>query len=85
MAKDFLPIPATSAASERSFSTGRDLIGINRHSLGSCTIESSITLRFWLRSKFVSFVEGLLRERGETESVASSSNQRKLNESGKDQ
>lgn len=68
MAKDFLPIPATSAASERSFSTGRDLIGINRHSLGSCTIESSITLRIWLYSLF-----------------ASSSNQRKLNESGKDQ
>ena len=68
MAKDFLPIPATSAASERSFSTGRDLIGINRHSLGSCTIESSITLRFWLYSLF-----------------ASSSIQRKLNESGKDQ
>ena len=68
MAQDFLPIPATSAASERSFSTGRDLIGINRNSLGSCTIESSITLRIWLYSLF-----------------ASSSNQRKLNESGKDQ
>ena len=30
LARDYLAIPATSAASERAFSTGRDLLGIYR-------------------------------------------------------
>ena len=50
MARDYLTIPSTSAASERSFSVGRDTIGLNRHSLQSTTIEASVTLRSWLRS-----------------------------------
>lgn len=53
MARDYLPIPATSAASERSFSTGRDLLGIYRQRLLPDTMEHTVCLRSWLNSKLV--------------------------------
>ena len=53
MARDYLPIPATSAASERSFSTGRDLLGLYRQSLLPDTMEHTVCLRSWLNSKLV--------------------------------
>ncbi|KAK4037713.1 hypothetical protein OUZ56_029742 [Daphnia magna] len=42
MAKDLLSIPATSAASERAFSTGKDIFGIARMSLHPETVEAFV-------------------------------------------
>ncbi len=50
MARDYLAVPASSAGSERSFSTGRDLLGLNRHRLLPESMEASIRLRSWLRA-----------------------------------
>ena len=50
MARDYLSISATSASSERVFSTGRDLLGICRHSLKPSTMEVCICLRSWMRA-----------------------------------
>ena len=55
MAMDYLAIPATSVSSERVFSTGRDLLGMNRQSLCSETMEASVFIlcSSWLRSKTI--------------------------------
>ena len=47
MAKDLLTIPATSAACERTFSTGRALFGLYRMNLKPKTVEALICLRSW--------------------------------------
>ena len=49
MTKDYLAPCASSASSERSFSTGRDLIGLNRYSLLPETMEVNMRLRSWFR------------------------------------
>ena len=50
MAKDILAVTASSASSERSFSSGRDMIGISRHRLLPDTVEACICIRSWLRA-----------------------------------
>ena len=50
MAKDFLAPTATSASSERVFSSGRDLLGITRYRLLPETMEAAICLRSGLLS-----------------------------------
>ncbi|KZS00134.1 Uncharacterized protein APZ42_003699, partial [Daphnia magna] len=53
MARDLLSIPATSAASERAFSVGRDVFGISRMSLKPETVEALICLRSWYKAGLV--------------------------------
>ena len=53
MARDMLCIPATSAASERAFSTGKHVFGISRMSLNPETVEALICLRSWFRAGLV--------------------------------
>ena len=53
MARDILAITASSASSERVFSSGRDLIGISRHKLIPQTMEACICLRSWFRNDVV--------------------------------
>ncbi len=48
MVKDFLAVPATSASSERLFSSGKHLISDTRCSLGPTTIEACQTLKSWI-------------------------------------
>ncbi|KAK4003906.1 hypothetical protein OUZ56_005655 [Daphnia magna] len=50
MARDMLSIPATSAGSERAFSTGKDCFGIARMSLNTETVEALICLRSWFKA-----------------------------------
>ncbi|CAI5526635.1 unnamed protein product [Closterium sp. Naga37s-1] len=50
MARDYLAIPATSAASERAFSMGRNLISLHRHRLNTERVSASMTLRSWYTS-----------------------------------
>ncbi|XP_032799810.2 zinc finger BED domain-containing protein RICESLEEPER 2 [Daphnia magna] len=61
MAKDLLCIPATSAASERVFSAGKDVFGIARMSLNPETVEALVCLRSWYRAGLVNEddIEGL--------------------------
>ena len=47
MAKDYLAPIATSAPSECTFSTGRDLLGIKSYRLRPKTMQTSICLRSW--------------------------------------
>jgi hypothetical protein len=47
MARDFLAIPATSAASERVFSQGGDLITKKRNRIGSNNVRYVLCLRAW--------------------------------------
>lgn len=54
MAKDYLPVLASSASSERVFSIGKNLIGLSRMSLNPQSLESSICLRSWLRAGLIS-------------------------------
>jgi len=49
MARDYLPATATSASSERSFSRGKDLLGITRFRLEPDTMEACVCHRSWLR------------------------------------
>ena len=56
MAKDFLAPTATSASSERVFSSGRDLLGITRYRLLPETMEAAICLRSWQRSGLLSLL-----------------------------
>ena len=53
MAREVLSIPATSAASERGFSAGKDVFGIARMSLKPETVEALICLRSWYRAGLV--------------------------------
>ena len=53
MAKDLLSIPATSAASERAFSVGKDVFGISRNRLSPETVEALICLRSWYKAGLV--------------------------------
>ncbi|CAI7888516.1 unnamed protein product [Closterium sp. NIES-53] len=50
MARDYLAIPATSAASERAFSMGRNLISLHTHRLNTERVSASMTLRSWYTS-----------------------------------
>jgi hypothetical protein len=43
-ARDFLAIPASEVAVERSFSSGRDLIGIRRHSMNAATMRMLVLM-----------------------------------------
>ena len=54
MARDYLATPATSACSERAFSNGRDLIGLDRHSLHSETMEACMCLKSWFKAGIMS-------------------------------
>jgi hypothetical protein len=51
MARDYLAITATSASSERVFSTGKDLLGICRLCLKPTTMKACMCLRSWLRAR----------------------------------
>ncbi|EFX77544.1 hypothetical protein DAPPUDRAFT_247554 [Daphnia pulex] len=51
--KDLLNIPATSAASERAFTVGKDIFGISRMSLKPETVEALICLRSWYKAGLV--------------------------------
>lgn len=53
MAKDLLCIPATSAASKRAFSAGRDLFGIAKMTLTLETVEALVCLRSWYKAGLV--------------------------------
>ena len=72
MAKDLLPVPASSADSERAFSIGRHLFAITRYSLKPETIEASVCLRSWVRANMftnlndVNYVTDIL-ERADSE------------------
>jgi hypothetical protein len=66
MARDYLAITATSASSERVFSSGKDLLGICRFCLKPTTMEACMCLRSWLRA-------GIKLMGGEDANVSSSS------------
>lgn len=55
MARDVLAVTASSASSERSFSVGRDLLGLARFRLMPETMEASVCLRSWLRAGLIKF------------------------------
>ena len=57
MARDLLTIPATSAASERAFTVGKDIFGISRMSLKPETVEALICLRSWYKAGLVGVKE----------------------------
>lgn len=50
MARHYLCVPATSTPSERVFSTGRDLIGVRRASLGPKMIRELTLLKLWKKA-----------------------------------
>jgi hypothetical protein len=50
MARDYLAIIATSASSERIFSSAKDLLGIYRFCLKPTTMKACVCLRSWLRA-----------------------------------
>ncbi|CAI5508928.1 unnamed protein product [Closterium sp. Naga37s-1] len=50
MVLDYLAIPATSAASERTFSLGRNLITWQRHRLGPERVEAVMLLKSWVET-----------------------------------
>ncbi|CAB4375273.1 unnamed protein product [Rhizophagus irregularis] len=50
MAKDYLGVPATSAPSERIFSSAADVITYDRASLAPKTVRSVMCLKHWYRS-----------------------------------
>lgn len=68
MARDLLSIPATSAASERAFTVGKDIFGISRMSLKPETVEALICLRSWYKAGLVGVKEvyDLLEENFDT-------------------
>jgi hypothetical protein len=45
VARDYLPIPAAEVDVERLFSSGKDLIGLRRHSLKIDTMRALMMLR----------------------------------------
>jgi hypothetical protein len=49
MARDYLAIPATSASSERLFSSSKNLITNNRNSLNEDTIQAHECLKSWIK------------------------------------
>lgn len=53
MARDYLPIPATSVPSEQVFSTGKNLITDKRNRLVGKTIRMCLCLRSWWTSLFI--------------------------------
>lgn len=53
MARDYFAATATSASSERGFSTGRDILGITRYRMSPLTMEACICLRSWTRGNFL--------------------------------
>lgn len=58
MARDILAVPATSAASERSFSQGRIIMPFNRCQLNPNTMEALNCLRNWRREFYESLGVG---------------------------
>ena len=77
MAREVLSIPATSAASERAFSAGKDVFGIARMSLKPETVEALICLRSW-------YSAGLVGEK-EVEEFLSEDIEESLQEEEKDE
>lgn len=57
MAKDLLSIPATSVASERAFSAGKDVICIPKMSMNPETAEALVCLRSWYKAGLVNEVD----------------------------
>jgi hypothetical protein len=57
MTRDLLSIPATSTASERAFTVGKDIFGISRMSLKPETVEALICLRSWYKAGLVGVKE----------------------------
>lgn len=51
MARDYLAVPASSAAVERSFSAAADVCSANRGRLAPQTIERNVGCLLWLREK----------------------------------
>lgn len=52
-AKDYLAIPASEVTIKRLFNKGRDLLGLQRHSLSAETIRKPILLRdMYIRKEF---------------------------------
>ena len=49
MARDYLGIPATSASSERLFSSGSNLITNKRNNLNEDTIQAHECLKSWIK------------------------------------
>jgi hypothetical protein len=49
MARDYLAIPATSASSERLFSSGSNLITAKRNNLNEDTIQAHECLKSWIK------------------------------------
>lgn len=52
MAQDYLAPTASSASSEREFSSGRDMLGLNRHSMSPQMMQACLCLRSWIRGGF---------------------------------
>ncbi|CAI6006388.1 unnamed protein product [Closterium sp. NIES-65] len=48
MARDYLAVPATSAASERAFSQGRNIITWQRHRLSAGRVRAVMAIRSWM-------------------------------------
>lgn len=53
MARDYLSIPASSAATERSFSSAENLITENRSRLSPETVRALMCLKSWRKSQLV--------------------------------
>lgn len=54
MVRNYLKTTGTSTSSERVFSTGRELLGITRHSMSSLTMKACICLRSLTQGNFFS-------------------------------
>ena len=54
MARDYLSIPASSAATERSFSVAENLITENRNCLSPETVRALMCLKSWRKSGLIS-------------------------------
>jgi hypothetical protein len=53
MARDYLAVPATSAAAERAFSAGSDLIAPRRCSMGDDTVTECMCVGAWVQNKII--------------------------------
>ena len=62
---EFFPIAATSAASERLFSSGRGVVSYRRAGLNARSIEFCLTIKSWIRSEKQRLRDIALEEAGE--------------------
>ena len=53
MAQDYLAIMATSASSERVFSSAKEMLGLKRGNMKPNSMEAQICLRSWLRAEII--------------------------------